>query len=177
MNHTLEQQLFLDFDGRKKTLLISDTKTNSDQKFAPTLKLSRKAIFASPPGALHMYIKTGKFDQLSQSVTYWVLTPTYSRPSKTLLSICVLESWSSNGLPPQLVYLHRDKPEVKEGSCKVSNDLAIRFALQRHDLFLTKSTLNPQVLIYQGQKYVFMTSMMPIDGAAPITPQDYCVIV
>ena len=56
-------------------LSISDVKTNSDQKFAPTLKLSRKAIFAAPPGAQHMYIKTGKIDQLSQSVTYWVLNP------------------------------------------------------------------------------------------------------
>ena len=177
MNHTLEKQPYQDFDGRKKTLSISDTKTNSDQKFAPTLKLSRKAIFASPPGALHMYIKTGNIDQLSQSVTYQALTPSYSRPSKTLLSISVFESCSSNGLLPQLVVLYRGKHEVNVGSCKVSNYSGIRFALLLHDLFLTKSTLNPQVLIYQGQKYVFMTSMMPTDGAAHTTPYEYCVIV
>ena len=64
MNHALEKQLFRDLDGWKKSVSNSEAKTNSDQKLDPILKRPRKVIFAAPPSAQHMYIKTGKIDQL-----------------------------------------------------------------------------------------------------------------
>ena len=147
------------------------------KKLDPTLKVSRKPIFAAPRRAQHMYIRTGKIDHLSWSVTYWVLTPSYSRPSKTLRSIGTFESWSSNGLPPQPVSLQRNKHDVQEGSCRILDNYVIRFQFQHHGSILTKSVLKPSVLSHKGQKYVFMASMMLSDGTAPITSYEYCVIV
>ena len=70
MNHMLEKQLLLDFDERKKMLSISDAKTNLDQKFVPTLKLSRKAILALPRDATGICMKTSKLDHISRSLSY-----------------------------------------------------------------------------------------------------------
>ena len=70
MNHTLEKQTFLDFDGRKKMLSISDVKTNSDQKFVPTLKLAQKAVLALPRDATRICMKTSKLDHISRSLSY-----------------------------------------------------------------------------------------------------------
>ena len=64
MNHALEKQLFRDLDGWKKSVSISEADSNLGKKLDPILKRPRKAIFAAPPSAQHMYIKTGKIDQL-----------------------------------------------------------------------------------------------------------------
>ena len=84
MNHMLEKQPFLDFDGRKKMLSISDVKTNSDQKFDPTLKLSRKAVLALPPDSTRICMKTSKLDHISRSPSYSASTRVYTRGSKRL---------------------------------------------------------------------------------------------
>ena len=75
MNHVLEKETFLDFDGRKKMLLIFDAKTNSDQKFVPTLKRFRKAVLAFPRDSFYKCVKTGEIDKIGRSLGYSASEP------------------------------------------------------------------------------------------------------